>query len=91
MTFPLINRAVADVTRLLAVTDPLDFDKNEAILRETETHINGVFLCDIDRNDPSQSVVAAYAEIRLAMLKLPNLHRREKRSSCSPSDPGRQQ
>jgi len=91
MTFPLVHRAIADVTRFLAATELHDFEKKDVILREAETHINDTLLCDIDRNDPSHSVVAAYAEIRLASLKLPNLHRREKESHCNPSDPGRQQ
>jgi hypothetical protein len=89
MTFPLVHRVIADTTRVLAHVDPLDFEKKEAIIRQTETEL----LSNYFSNAASKphKVVAAFAEVRIASLRLSIQHRQAQKSASQPQDPGTEQ
>lgn len=88
MTFVLVHRIIADSTRILARVDPLDFERKEAILRQTEADIHNYLR---DTSNPSYKVVAAFAEVRIASLRLPNRYREAQKATSQPIDPGRHQ
>jgi hypothetical protein len=91
MTFALVHRVIADTTRILARIDPLEFEKKETILRQTETALRVNYLHSIDKNIPSHNVVVAFAEIRIESLRLSNRHRQSQKISPEPSSPEKQQ
>jgi hypothetical protein len=89
MTFALAHRVIADITRLLARVDPLEFEKKEAILRQTEDDLRNNYL--LDTANPSHKIVAAFAEVRIASLRLSHRHRQIQKAASQPSDPARYQ
>jgi hypothetical protein len=70
MAFALVHRIIADATRLLARVDPPEFEKKEAILHQTEADLKNNYL--LDTANLSHKVVAAFAEVRIASLRLSN-------------------
>lgn len=91
MTFALVHRVIADTTRALARVEALEFEKKEIILRQTEADLRDNHLHNIDRNIPLHNAVAAFAETKIATLRLSNRHRQTQKSSSEPSSPERQQ
>ncbi|KAH6665041.1 hypothetical protein B0J14DRAFT_241526 [Halenospora varia] len=89
MTFTLAHRAIADTTRSLARVHPLDFERKEAILREIEADLHNNYL--LDTGNPSYRVAAAFAEVRIASLRLSNRHRQTQKATPQPLDLGRHQ
>jgi hypothetical protein len=91
MTFVLVHRIIADAIRALVDVDPLDFEKKEAILRHTETDLQNNYLRNTSHSS-HKVVVAAYAEVRIASLRLSNRHRQaSKVASPAPEPSGRHQ
>jgi hypothetical protein len=91
MTFTLVHRVIANTTRALAIIDPQEFEKKETILRQTEADLRDNYLNQIDRNIPSHNVVAAFAEVKIATLRLSNQHRQAQKISSQLSSPERNQ
>jgi hypothetical protein len=89
MTFTLVHLIIADTTRVLARVNPLDFEKKETILRQTEADLHNGYLRDTA--DPSNKIIAAFAEVRIANLRLSNQHRQIQKATTQPLDPGRYQ
>ncbi|PMD55438.1 uncharacterized protein K444DRAFT_88562 [Hyaloscypha bicolor E] len=89
MTFALVHRIIADTTRALARVNPLDFEKKETIIRQTEADLHNGYLRDTA--DPSHKIIAAFAEVRIANLRLSNQHRQTQKVTTQPLDPGRHQ
>lgn len=87
MTFVLVHRVIADTTRTLARVHPLDFERKEAILYQTETDLQDNYLHNT--GDPSYRVVAAFVEVRIANLRLSNNYRQTQKGTTQPQDPGR--
>lgn len=78
MTFPLVHREVADLTRRLAALDCHNIKDKEDHIRSTEIRVNSKYLRDLNRSDPSQSIVAAMVEVKLSGLRLKLLHQQAK-------------
>ena len=89
MTFVLVHRIIAETTRKIAGTDPLDFEGRENILRQAEAEIQGMYAYNTD--DPENRIVAAYTEIRISSLRLTNEFRQIQKSSTLPNSPGKHQ
>jgi hypothetical protein len=70
MTFVLVQREVADLTRHLSRLDSQDVKSKESLIRQTENSLNDKYLKDIDRSNPSQTIVAAMVEVNLSSLRL---------------------
>jgi hypothetical protein len=89
MAFALVHRIIADATRLLARVDPPEFEKKEAILHQTEADLKNNYL--LDTANLSHKVVAAFAEVRIASLRLSNRHCQIQKAASQPSDLARHQ
>jgi hypothetical protein len=81
MTFVLVHRAVADTTRTLARVDSRDFERKEAILRQTEAKLE-TYLHHTAQ--PSHKVIAAFVEVRIANLRLSNRYRQTQKVTTQP-------
>ncbi|KAL2073846.1 hypothetical protein VTL71DRAFT_11172 [Oculimacula yallundae] len=90
-TFVLVHREIADTTRRLAAIDGTKFDERYNIVSQCEATLNQKYLAGIDRTNPSQTVIAAFVEIRISTFKLSLRHRQIQSSKAPPSDPHRQQ
>jgi hypothetical protein len=78
MTFVLVQREVADLTRHLSRLDSQDVKSKESLIRQTEISLNDKYLKDIDRSNPSQTIVAAMVEVNLSSLRLAIRYRKSK-------------
>ena len=83
-TFVLARREIAGLTVQLSQLDPQDFVAKERILRQTKISLDEKYLNEIDRSNPSQTVVAALVEVSLSSLRL-NLRHRRTMLGTSPS------
>ena len=81
MTFALVQRELADLTRHLSRLDSKDFTTKENLIRQTEVSLNEKYLKELDRSNPSQTIVAAITELNLSCLRLTVLHQKSKASS----------
>lgn len=89
MTFVLVHRVISNGTRSVAHIHPLEFEQKEAVLRQTETLLQNEFLHNTD--NPSPHVVAAFAEIRIASLRLSYRHRQTLKGPPLSQNPARHQ
>lgn len=70
MTFALVDRELSDLTRRLAKIDPSEIEAKENEIQQAERNLNKLYLLEVDRTLPAQTVVLAMAEVRLSTLKL---------------------
>lgn len=78
MTFVLVNREIADLTRHLSTLETSDLKNKDSLIRQTEISLNEKYLKDIDRSNPSQTIVAAFSEVKLSSLRLTIRHQQSK-------------
>jgi hypothetical protein len=78
MTYVLAQRENADLIRQLSRLDCNDFQNQESLIRHTEMSLNEKYLRQIDRSNPSPTVVAAMAEANLSILRLRIRYRQAK-------------
>jgi hypothetical protein len=78
MTFVLVQREVADLTRHLSRLDSQDVKGKESLIRQTEISLNEKYLKDVDRSNPSETIVAAMVEVNLLSLRLAIRYRESK-------------
>lgn len=91
MTFVLVHREICDTTRLLAAVDGTDFDERQSIITQCEASLNQKYLARIDRTNPSHTIIAALAEVRISTLRLSLRYRQTENTKLQPFDPQRQQ
>lgn len=78
LTFALINREISDAIRKLAFIRTDSFEEREDVLRQTEVSLSTRYLSDIDRSNPSQTVIVAFMEISFSSLRLSIRYRQVK-------------
>lgn len=78
MTFCLVHREIADLTRHLSSVATSDFQGKESLIAQTEISLNEKYLKHVDSNQPSHAVIVAFVEVKLSSLKLSILHQQSK-------------
>jgi hypothetical protein len=89
MSFAIVHRVIADTARVLASVDPMDFEKKEGILRQTESEIHINYLHAMTHS--SHKILAAFAEVRIASLRILNRYRQTRKAESQPQDAGKYQ
>lgn len=74
MSFSLVNREIADLTRAISRVAIGDIQGKERLISKTEARLNEKYLKNVDRSIPSSTVIVAFAEVRFSTLKLSLLH-----------------
>ncbi|CZR59489.1 uncharacterized protein PAC_09381 [Phialocephala subalpina] len=80
MTFALVHRELADMSRELAMIYCHDLCQKDAFVDQVEESLTQKYLTVIDTNKPSQTIVAALIQVRLASVRLSIKHRRSMNS-----------
>ncbi|KAF8855925.1 hypothetical protein BDZ45DRAFT_625738 [Acephala macrosclerotiorum] len=76
MTFALVHRELADMSRELTRIHSHDLNLMGAIVNQVEESLTQKYLIAIDTSRPSQTIVAALIQVRLASTRLSIQHRR---------------
>lgn len=76
MTFALVHRELADMSRELARIYCHNLDQKDAFVNQVEESLKQKYLSAIDTSKPSQTIVAALIQVRLASARLLIQHRR---------------
>lgn len=85
-TFVLARREISDLTVQLSQLDPQDLAAKERLLRQTKLSLDEKYLSEINRANPSHTIVAALTEVSLSSLRLTLRHRRAMQAEASSRD-----
>ena len=80
MTFVLVNRELADLTRQLSHVSANDLVTKENLIVKTESSLHEKYFKHVDRSDPCQTIVTAFSEDKIMNLRLILRHRRAAKS-----------
>jgi hypothetical protein len=78
LTFALVNREISDTIRKLALINTDNFEEREDVLRQAEISLTTRYLSNIDRSNPTHTVVVAFIEICFSSLRLSVRYRKAK-------------
>lgn len=91
MTFALVNREISDLIVDLSKLDANELRAKEKLIHNTEHNIYEKFLNYTDRSNHSQTIVAAFVEVRMSSLRLTLSYRRSKMAEPESRDAERYQ
>ena len=89
MTFVLVHREIADVTRNLSNIYCLDFQSKEEVIRQTETKLKEGYLNGIDPTNRAQAAIAAFVEVKFSSIRLSIRYSQVAGSKSESSEPAR--
>jgi len=78
MTFVLVHRQLADFTRGVSKRDMKDFRGKEELIGGMEERLKNTYLCGLERSDVKQSVIIAFVEVKLSILRLSIRYQQDK-------------
>ncbi|KAE8448962.1 hypothetical protein EG329_008758 [Mollisiaceae sp. DMI_Dod_QoI] len=84
MTFALVHRDLADMSRELSRIYCQNLDQKDCLVNQTEEDLAQKYLTSLDTSEPSQTIIAALIQVRLASARLSIYHRRFEQSKSSP-------
>lgn len=70
LTFVLVHRQLAELTRQISKLDATDLNGKKNLIAKLEAGLKETYLKNVDQSNPSQTVIVAFVEVKLSCLRL---------------------